>query len=673
MSQEKPPGAPRYLGLDTAESAVGAVVTGHDQTVHAVQGDVFHLYFSAEAEAENVSRPRSSFRHSTAELEQLRKNFVEPPFFTEAVKTLRKCGLVFLQGASGSGRRTAAMMLLWQRFDDQDTKYRLLTLDQEVGDCGLDPESVLHRELLLLDLSSKDAGDLERTGNQFSTFHAAVEEKGAALVVVLPTGASRIQSGSFQPIVNIGRPDPIAVLRNHLREHGIRFDSQQLRKLDAELTTVPMHRLRLFALRVAEMGRDFPSSGFVRWTELARDALIDYSAAVAERVGACAPAQRALLLASALLDGMHADAVHAARDRLLSRLDFPEDERHVLEREGLDEALRQVGVNCDATRHLRFDSPQYSAAVLDHFWANYPELRERLRDWIDDCMWCPALTEADRDHLVYRFAIQACRTGRGLDLCELAERWSRRVGSQRWAFAALASALRETDASTAATQVRRKIYEWASNPALRADLAGILVVVCVRAMANAQADQALVRLRLLAQNSNAEVAQQARKGASALLSSGLSEYRRFIWRMSLWLTRGKRTDADLFLVISEAAQILDTGSRRRPLIGSATIRRQLARCWRASLNFDDSVWGERLRDWVTMAGTSPSGIQLLDVLAEATGGELSRVARVHVFTRDWARQEVNTDERNLRRRTFDALSIRMDRAQELDILNGESE
>lgn len=659
----------RSVGIGRSEGDVGAVVTGHDNWTHTGSGHQIStdLVILADGFGRQRRKQPRLLSHSAEQREYLRKRFVPPPRFDEAAEQLAKCGTVFLAGPPGSGRKSAAMMLLWEHSPDQEASCRRLTLDGD-DELPLDPESVQNNELLIFDMSGKDDEDrFTLVRSRWNTFRASVERNSAALVVVLPPDWDHPLFEEFaHPRVDIGRPDGAAVLGSHLAHAGVSVEEGALSPLSPYVASATMRDIERLAQRIMEAKRERPRDGLASWVARAQEAVTQYGAKVADHVRGCDPASRALLLAAAMLDGAHADAAHAARERLLARLAFPDDERHVLEREGLDEALRGVGVEIDTSRRVRFPLLRYSEAVRDHFWTNYPELRESLRDWMDDCMGISTLTDDDRDRLVERFARQACRVGRVSDLCALADRWSGGRGRERrpampWAASALAYALRYGGGARA---VRRKIYEWARDHQQDVGLARVLVTVCANVLADGYPEQALVRLRLLAAHESYEVASAAR-AAVRDLAGHTPFYRRFLWRMTVWLDRARPADAALFLTVTRPEQLVSDGTGSRSLIGNTDVRRQLVACWRTVFTIDDSLWREPVCEWFGASHPAAGGDRLLDVLVEAAGARLPVLATLHVLARDWSHRSSVPEQRRQRHEIFRALSFRMDRAQGL--------
>ncbi|GAA0539015.1 hypothetical protein GCM10011581_06120 [Saccharopolyspora subtropica] len=667
-----------FVGIERVDGDVGTSVTGDGARVHTGHGPQYNV--SGETiiftESDGRVRRQRTFSRAMAD-EQLTARFVEPPRFARAEEKLEEFRTVFLDGPLGSGRHTAAQMLL-QRVGRDDSQFRMLSVEgDEDAEMSLRPDSVQPGERLLLDLSGEARAERFLDVQQkLLPFRAAVVENNGALVVIPPSELVHLLSPEWTRLkVGIGRPSGEAVLLKHLHADGIEAapDDLDIDVLRPHLDRAPMRDLGHLCQRIAEARDAEPQHGFGDWVARACEALADRASEVARRAKEWSAPQRAWALAAAMLKDSHADSVQSAAISLLHRLKYPKEETHVLERDGLDESLRVIDVVPNADRQVTFTKLGYDNAVRDHFWTNYPELRVPLRDWIGSCVLDAGITDADRDRLVARFAEQARRTGRVTDLCTLAERWTRREGARhsvaralQWAASALAYGLREdpTTGMSAAT-VRRRIYTWASQPNLSVDLAHVLISVCADVMAETHPDHAVVRLRLLAAHNEPNVAEAA-KDAVVGLAEDNRFYRRLLWWMRTWLIHhSKRSDVELFLATSAPRRLVDTTSRSTALITNSAVREQLVIGWRAVLNSHVDGWKKEVGKWLSASRTSSYGPSLLGVLVDAAGGELAKLAMLHVTARDWAAAARDVEERAGRQQVSRKLASEIDAAQGL--------
>ncbi|OLT42654.1 hypothetical protein BJF85_22195 [Saccharomonospora sp. CUA-673] len=584
--------------------------------------------------------------------ESLKRRFVEPEGFRAADSVLRMHGTVFLDGNPGSGRKSAALMLLWSRFDD-DGSCRRVAFDDDSNDGAeaLDPNTVAEGDRLLLDLSEDHGpGGGTNLSSRLATFCQSVQEKGAAFVVVLPPGWQQTTALHEQRLAGVvkrlGRPSGEAVFRSHVQaEHSLDVvDRHTLPHLAACVADAPMRDIAELALRFVEVRRRDPHASVTDAFAEARKSAEDYVADVAASVGRYAPQQRALLLAAALFEGSHTDAVHEATRLMLEALSFSSEEIHLLEQDGIDTRLAAVDVAVDSHRCVRFGNVGYHYAVARYFWANHPDLRGPLRDWIGCCVESSMMATSDRERAVERFAGQACRHGRSEDLHILAARWAKSGDSGRanlraaWAARALDHALRwDGDDGHVAQLARKQLYDWATKGA-DPGLARVMIEVSAKVVADQYPDQALVRLRWLACHEDRRVQIDAVE-ATRVLARDRRVYRRLLWRMSdRWIHQRRPSDVRLFLETSAADVIMRVaGSDIRALIQERGVRQQLVQCWSAVFALDDvSRWGEHVRGWLDTAADTTAGGVGVDVLVDAAGPEVRTMARLYVVARNWA-------------------------------------
>src|SRR5690606_488836 len=307
--------------------------------------------------------------------------------FEAAGSVLCNHGTVFLDGDPGSGRKSAALMLLWRRFGD-DGSCRRVAFDDDSNDGAeaLDPNTVAGGDRLLLDLSEDRVPDNRADlSSRLATFCQSVQEKGAAVVVVLPQGWQQTPALYEQRlkgfVTRLERPSGEAVFRRHVEaefESDI-FGRQAVPNLTDYVRKAPMQDIAELALRFVEVRRRDPHASVVDLLDEALRSVEDHVADVGETVGRYMPAQRALLLAAAVFEGSHTDVVHEATRILLEALSFSGEDIHLLEQDGIDARLAAVKVTIDAHRCVRFGKIRYHRAVAGYFWANYPDMRESLR------------------------------------------------------------------------------------------------------------------------------------------------------------------------------------------------------------------------------------------------------------------------------------------------------
>lgn len=645
----------------------------------------------------SIRRPLSPWALTADTIDWLQPRFIKPPKYDQAGEKLDgPGGTVLLSGPPGVGRRSAAIMLLHEFGADSTNRYLEIPVEEETDEgLWLDPELIQPEDKLLLDLSEQTNPEkVESLNSQLENFRAGVAKQKATLVVVLSAEAvHHLRPELRSRHVAIGRPDPQQVLRKHLEESGLQVTDAdlQLEELKKTLAEASMGEIGRLSERLLEAKEQQSGKSFQDWAKSACTALGVHSSAVATKLENRSAEKRALLLAAAMLDGSHADAVFEAADHLLDQLGRPEQEDHVLELEGLDPQLQDMGVEVDSRRRIRFSQLGFAEAVRTYFWTNYPALREAFRDWVDTCLGSLRIADKDQDELLDRFAELACRTHRAEDLCELAERWtaeasnqyqqakriaeglaqtqtknqSRAVKYAQWAARALEAGLQAGGPQAGA--VRRRIYEWATQPDLPVTLAQVLIQVCSAVMAVTHPDRAAVRLRHLCYHWNADIRRFAHRALVALAANNRFLRRLLRW-LQIWFDRArqaKKADVQLFLAVANPHQLVDDRNHSAAVVRDNNVRAQLVTGWRAVFSQPEQEWRSRFHDWLAACQHSEHAPLLVEVLVRATGGELKKLAVLHVHTRNWAASTTDPDARTARQRVFRQISEEMDRMQGL--------
>ncbi|MCK7625968.1 hypothetical protein MUU72_23170 [Streptomyces sp. RS10V-4] len=588
-------------------------------------------------------RQRDPRRFAENELTGLDRRFVPPPGLGAARELLRRNRAVLLTGARGNGTRSAAKILLHELVGPRGRFHELsAAVEDDDGDPLPGPGDVSDLDRMLLDLSAADDALFRRVEQRLNAILSAVEDHRAYLVVVLPGYPGRPRSGELLHLVSeIGRPRERPVLRRHLRANGVpvaeaALDSPQL---TIALTRSRMEEIAKLAALFQQAREREPEADFARWQSSALGAWGDRTPEVAEQVAnelTTAP-QRALLLATAMLHGARADAVHCAAGALLQATDHPGDDTQLLERTGLDNRLADIKAVPDSDRRVRFSALAYEPAVRTYFWNNHPPVREPVTRWVSICLNFPALDGDDRDRLVRHYAELALRTEPLDTLLDLVEQWAtqpqyEQVGAQA-ATVGLETAVLDAQHGM---RTRRKIYHWARGD-LPVRLARVLITVCTDTLAIHHPDQAMVRLHHLARH-RSPTAALAREALLGLASQDNRLYRRLLDRVTIGLTeRPYHRDDQLFLQLADPARLTDTEHRTQPFLKDASVRAQLTECWRAVLSrWPPAEWTAPVQRW--LAGCTATGQTdlLTRIIARAAPETLA--GRLYVLALDWADQ-----------------------------------
>lgn len=601
--------------------------------------------------------------------------FVEPRNYGQAQELLEDNGSVLLTGAPGSGRRSAAQMLL-HRLPDAVGLIRELPDTSDSSDAPmLDGSAVDSEERLLLDLSTSDAKDNSTLLRQLPSYRAVVHKQGAHLVVVLPHSRTHHLGAELGPsVVNIGRPDGMEVFQRYLHRDGIRIGKEQLDAgLTEQLRSEPMLHIAELARLVQDARKLEPVQAFSHWLGGALEALTQWSDKVAEQMKELASGQqRALLITTAMLSEAPADAVCGATSELLKTFKQPEDELPLLERKGFREQLAEIGAKANGAGRVSFTRLAYDRAVRTHFWTDYPDLREGFRDWVGTAISQSPLTSEDRDRMIISFAEQALRTDRPGDLRHLAEHWAKRT-DPRWPSKLLPQAVRALERGLSHERYsfffRRQLYTWSTAYNLSSDLAQVVVLVCSEVIAPTHPKQAVVRLHhIFRRRSDA-----AGEAAYDALLDLVDRDPRLCSYLLARVTRDRAThdprevvpDTALFLELAGPDRLTAASLQMPPLIEDVTVRAQLVSGWRTVLAAPSSLrCAAQVRVWLAACADDRFCDRLLDVLVNSCDGRYDVLSRLYVIARDWA--YAPDGRRGERIRITDRLNHKIDAAQGID-------
>lgn len=576
-------------------------------------------------------------------LRWLRRRFLEPGGFEKACTVLRSSGTVLLEGAPGTGRKAAAWMLLAKLYSGAETFKEILPEDRAPY---LPTVHVSEGALLLVDLSaiSSEASWTE-IQSELPGFRMAVREHGAHLVAVLPGRMADPLEADLRPCrVELTRPPAGPVLQRYLRAADIPAAETDPERADlSEFLSVnpPMRQVAEFAELVIEArAAARPEDDFAAWCAAAQGVRDNKQGArVTEMLTALERGpQRALLLATALLHGAHAEVVRRGAADLLRVVKHPQDAPPLLEHEDITVRLRAVEAAADSSGRVRFTTFGYDAAVRAHFWAHWPELRQPIQRWMTDAMGLPGMEEGDRENLVTRFA-DLCLHDRYRDLlldfvrqCAQDSRNGNRMG------AAVLALRRGLEDEAYGRFFRQKILDWSRDSAISRGLAQVLVIACWKAMAVHHPDQAMVRLHHLARRergtTHAHEALARIVAADAQLRVWM--LRRLAERLESADETWKRFDADLFLELADTIPLRAPGPLNRAPLADVAIRQRLITGWHAVFRLRPyEAWHSQAAGWIQAAFEDERNREhLLDVLVRGGGQRTDLLAPLYVITRD---------------------------------------
>lgn len=591
----------------------------------------------------------------------LRRRFVHPSGFGDARDMLISQRTVLLDGKPGSGRLAAAQMLLHELRVGDET-FKEIPLDNENDEAKplISCDGIADGDLLLLDLSEIEGKLWARAHRELHSLRAKVHKCRAHLVVVLAqANAERLEPGLRQYHVRLAPPPGPQVLQCYLRQDGLSWDEMSCPSpaVTEFLGGEPsMQDVARFAGLVAEArATSGGTSDFVAWCKEANAALSDRQIQLTDQLSRLRDGrQRALLLATAMLHGEHADAVHEAAASLLKEVKHPEEDLPLLEHADLAQRFCEIDAERDAQDRVRFKELGYAAAVRRHFWRHVPELRQSLGTWVGRTAVSTSLDQDGRDKLVRRFA-ELCLHDRyrGM-LSTLVEAWTAKAmnGTGRRAAAqALTQGLQDRRQGR---YFRRQIYEWATtNQGLPGTLAEVIVATCTEVMVVHHPYEAVVRLHHLARRERETT--RARDALIRLVRADRRLLRLMFDRLNRQFSenRGwKGTDADLFLELADPELLAAAAAGARPLLASDVVRDQVALGW--SVVYErgpDDAWDELARRWLLAAGEAGSRHDvLLDVLVEGGRQRTDVLSRLYGMAGELERVHPTPTEHDMRLR-----------------------
>ncbi|GII76696.1 hypothetical protein Sru01_16780 [Sphaerisporangium rufum] len=581
---------------------------------------VNNYYFETLAD-----RGGQSFRSFAADhLLWLRRNFVPPPGFGKAREILASQRTVLLGGEPGSGRVAAAQMLLHELRTGEDT-FRELPLNDDESRPLLALDGIADDSLLLLDLSEVEEKVWVRAHEELHSVRAEVYRHLARLVIVLPCERTARLVPALVPYrVVIGRPQESAVLRRYLRLNGL---AHELIKQPAPAVVTaflgrrpPMEDIARFASLIvgARAAKAGGTGDYAAWCQEAYTALGGRETEVVDSLRKLQDGSlRALLLATAMLHGAHADAVHNAAVSLLATLRHPEEDLPVLQHTGLIERLREIGAEPDGKGCVRFKVLEFDRAVRTYSWTQLPELRAGLSEWVGTTVMSTELTDADRDELVKRFTELCLQDRYRQMLVPLVLTWTENEAKRAGTRAAVQLLTKGLQDQRQGWFFRRQIYEWSLRTNLSAALTQVVISLCTEVMAVHHPHEAVVRLHHMARREG-QGTTCAHDALTRLVRTDRRLLRLMFDRLDYQFS-GNNTyeaDPDLFLELADPDLLTATEGRSRSLITHEAVRKQMTNGWDMVFGRrSEGVWSPAARRWLLAAGRGgPYQGALLDVL-----------------------------------------------------------
>ncbi|KOT44195.1 hypothetical protein ADK41_04870 [Streptomyces caelestis] len=611
-------------------------VTVNDPRAPVNNGEGHQYVFYGVGTDWMIRKGVESLRIAREDRMRLADRFVPPRSYRVASDRLEKPGsVVLLKAPPGSGRRAAAIMLLHGVGEDGGAEEEGVRFE-ELPVMGKDENPLAPGEgdRFLLDLSGiADEEAYAKAQRHLAVRRSQVQDAGAHMVVVLPSGMEHAHAPGLEPhTVTLGRPRGVAVVTRYLRMDRMAFRPADLEGsgLQRLCDRSPMRELARFAGLVrAARDSDRFGADFAGWLDQAMHAVTDRAGEVGRQVVSVRTApERALLLATAMFEESGADIVYEAWHDLMRTVRHEEEATTELARTDFGERLAGLGIERDPDGRLHFERLAYADAVRTYFWANFPGVRDDLRDWIGHAAGLRGLTTDDRVNVIVRFSERSLAVGRPDHLFDLAVRWADSATGASCEPRAVAALELGLSHERFGGWFRKRIYRCVSSGSLSDGLARVLTVACLQSLGATHPDQAMVRLHYLAVRKG-EAAREAREALLGFAGRDRRLYRLLIDRLRDRTRRGPR-NAELHLRL--LAELLRSDRAPDPppwpdlFLGWETVFSQPP----------TRLWNLLVSSWLSAAAGDSTREMALGVMVGATHGRTAALHRLYVIACGWA-------------------------------------
>jgi hypothetical protein len=277
---------------------------------------------------------------------------------------------------------------------------------------------------------------------------------------------------------------------------------------------------------------------------------------------------------------------------------------------------------------LRFERLAYADAVRTYFWANFPGVRDDLRDWIGHAAGLRDLTTDDRVNVVVRFGERSLSVGRPDHLFDLVVRWADRATGASHDPRAVAALELGLSHEKFGGWFRKRMYDCARSGPLSEGLVRVLTAACLQSLCATHPDQAMVRLHYLAVRKG-EAAREAQEALLDLAGRDRRLYRLLIDRVRDRTSRepsGAEPHLRLLMELLRSDRAPDPPPWPDLFLGWETVFSQPP----------TERWNPLVTSWLdTVAGDS-SREMALDVLVGATHGRAPALHRLYAIAYDWS-------------------------------------
>ncbi|MFZ4302276.1 hypothetical protein ACOZE3_30755 [Streptomyces cinereoruber] len=443
----------------------------------------------------------------TTELDLAEHAFVDPSIpdgigqAAQALSTLtrlpERSHVLVLCGQRGTGRRTAALHVLLKVGVPKE-RINWLVLDWDQPRTEQIPHTAGYG--FVLDLRGyRELGDDFYTG--LGDYQKAAQADGAYLIILADEGSWNPRMLTAVPAAHLVRPPAQQIAVTHLGHRaGNRVDWLTSPPLDTLLTEAsqPSDAARLVDLiaRAKKNDKEAVKQQFTNWRKHLEDWFMSHSSEADLR-------ERALLIATALLENTPADTVLEAADKLFTEVGGVLPPGGALAGRDLQARLRAIYASTVGEECISLDEERQglAEAVLRHVWQQRPQLRHALLEWASQISTPNGIAVRHLNRIA-DCLVQLSLLPGGLMVQNVMSGW---IETGRAGHRQLAIEVLETMALHPHTgpRVRKLLYDWARNSSSEKLLAAV-AEICAGPLWARYPHIALTRLRILASRSDGQ-------------------------------------------------------------------------------------------------------------------------------------------------------------------------
>ncbi|WP_318218765.1 hypothetical protein [Streptomyces sp. SCL15-6] len=603
-------------------------------------------------------------RVDDAEMDLVDNAFVDPPgpngtgqvaaAASRLTRPYDRNQILVICAEAGAGRRTAALRVLRNAKVPRD-KILWLLLDWDQPRTEQIPYTENHG--FVLDLTGyRTLTEDFYTG--LADYQKDAEANSAFLVILADPGAWNPGTLTAAPSVPLVRPPAPQVAKAHLaylsagREDWLNSPPLDTLLAPAAPAADAAHLARLIA-RAKGNDRAAVKEEFTDWHDHLENWFDKHSQEGDLR-------ERALLLAAALLEGVPADVVLAAADRLFTEVGGQLPPGGALAGRDLGKRLESIHARQVAGEGISLEAEQHGlpAAVLKYVWQQRPQLRPVLLEWASQIS-APNGIAVRHLRRIADCLVQLSLLPGGATVRSVASTW---IETDRIAHRQLAIEILETMALHPVTGVatRKQLYDWAHQKTTSKELIRAVGEICAGQLGRKYPRVALTRLRLLATRGDDD-SLQAVTDAVRTLAAAPEQHTLVLSEIIGWAesadTKLRMAGTSTFLALAEVGDIhlLLPGEQESADDLRARPTGQLfVRGWRAALQEPAIAEAAhaRLASWLDSPALPDQ--QVLPLAGEVLRGYIGQAGAAAVLVGSSSSSDVG---RSRRRRLLDQLIL----------------